>query len=215
MTLQASLFGEKRKPKIYLSGLAKSYSFSQDEVLKWIIALHNNGKQFDVDLTYSKGIFWRNFPKPKYCFDILPIHGTIQASAENIPLSSESATSVMFDPPFIIKDVKGREPTGIIEKRFSAFKSIEDLWHFYESAIIESRRILKPGGILVVKCQDTVSGGRQYISHYQVIQSAERIELYCKDIFILLARSALVSPFMKRQEHARKMHSYFIVFVKE
>ena len=38
---------------------------------------------------------------------------------------------------------------------------------------------------------------------------------YPKDKFILLAKNRIMSPNMKNQQHARKFHSYFLVFIKQ
>lgn len=50
----------------------KSISYSQEEILRNIINLYNGGRTFEVDPCYSKGIFYKNIERPKYCFDIEP-----------------------------------------------------------------------------------------------------------------------------------------------
>ena len=65
--------------------------------------------------------------------------------------------------------------------------------------------MLCPGGVLVFKCQDKVSSGKQWAI-------ARGFEVL--DLFILLARSRLVANWQRNQKHARKFHSYFWVFRK-
>lgn len=200
--------------KIDWSDKVLSASNDETQIIRWIMKLHNNGQAFDVDPTYSTGRFWEGLPKPKHRFDVRPqTEGVVQADARRLPLASESVNSIMFDPPFVIRDME-KKTAGKIANRFFAYKTHRDLWRFYQSAIAEFWRVLRAGGILVFKCQDTISGGKQYMSHYEVMKQAEEIGYYCKDLFILLNSNVLWSPNMENQQHARKAHSYFIVFRK-
>ena len=81
--------------------------------------------------------------------------------------------------------------------------------------LTEAYRVLKPDGILIFKCQDKVSSGKQYMSHVYIMNEAVRIGFYPKDLFVLLAKSRLVADWQKqKQAHARKWHAYFLVFQK-
>lgn len=200
--------------------MIKSVSYSQEEIIKDIINLHLNGKDIECDPTYSKGNFYKNINKPVRRFDLVPQGDwVLQADCRNLPLQSQSTTSIMFDPPFVIskgpslqQNVKG---TNIISSRFSSFESPKKLWDFYEESLREFHRILKDKGVLIFKCQDTVSGGKQYLSHIFIINKAIEIGFYPKDLFILGAKNRLNSGKIKKQQHARKFHSYFLVFIKE
>ena len=79
----------------------------------------------------------------------------------------------------------------------------------------EFYRILRDDGILIFKCQDKISSGKQYLSHYFIIQEAIKLGYYPKDFFVLLAKNRIVADWqLKNQKNARKFHSYFIVFQK-
>lgn len=198
--------------KLNFKGLVRSLSFEQQEIIKGIMRLYNSDRPFDLDVTYSKGVFWKGLPKPRYKFDAMPqVSGTIPARAENIPLANESISSIMFDPPFVV--APSPRP-GIIRDRFSCYRNIDELWQFYKESLYELYRVLKPSGIIVFKCQDIVSGGTQHMSHYSVMKYADEIGFYTKDFFVLGNRNVLWSPNMINQQHARKNHSYFIVFQK-
>lgn len=187
---------------------------SDQEIITAVINLHNGGRNFDVDPTYSKGVFWKGLTPPKYKFDINPqVDGVEKASAHQLPLDTESVDSVMFDPPFVVR-VKS-EAKGIIHNRFSSFTSIPALWEFYRCALLEFHRILKPKGIVAFKCQDTIDGGKEYWSHFEVMKYAFEIGFKVKDLFILYrGDNVLFSPNMKVQKHARKTHCYYIVLEK-
>lgn len=193
---------------------ARTVNTSDQSIIQAIITLHNNGESFDVDPTYSTGRFWRGLTLPRLKFDIRPqAEGVVAASADRLPLGSESVKSIMFDPPFVIRE-SGKSHTGKIANRFSAFRTVRDLWEFYDCALEEFWRILQVGGIVAFKCQDTITGGEQYMSHYEIMKKAEALGFHCKDIFVLHNPNVLFSPNMAKQQHARKTHSYYLVFEK-
>jgi len=66
----------------------------------------------------------------------------------------------------------------------------------------------------VVKCQDEVSANKQRLTHVEIITAAESIGLYAKDLFVVVRPNRPCVSRLKRQVHARKNHSYFLVFVK-
>lgn len=192
----------------------KTISNSQEEIIKNIITLHcPTGIQMDP--TFSKGIFYKNIEKPKIIGDLCPqVDGCKKMNVTNLNISDESIESVMFDPPFLAGYTKKKE-TGIIGERFSGFRYISDLYKFYEDALKELHRILKRKGILIFKCQDTVSSGKQHWSHVYIINEAEKLGFYLKDLFVLLAKNRIIGHNHQNQKHARKYHSYFLVFEKK
>lgn len=196
--------------------IIKSISYDQKEIIKNIINLYcPNG--IELDCTYSKGAFYKgsSYPEPKYKSDINPQSDDVLAeNATNLHFDNGFLNSIMFDPPFVISGTD-KPTSGIIRKRFGDYRTMADLFEFYSSALKEFYRVLNKGGILIFKCQDTVSSGKQFLSHVNIINTAERIGFYTKDLFILLAKSRLIGHNHKVQKHARKFHSYFIVFEKK
>lgn len=192
--------------------IAFSLSFNQDKILKDIMRLHNKGQAFDVDCTYSTGVMWKNLVQPFFKFDLNPQdEDTTKASADNLPLPNESVGSIVFDPPFKASRSKVK---GIVEQRFTAFENVDDLYLFYRRALFEFWRVLSWNGIVVFKCQDTVSGGKNHMSHSYIEWAAMEVDFSHIDLFILGSKSMLMSPNMHNQQHARKQHSYFLVFQK-
>ena len=119
----------------------------------------------------------------------------------------------MFDPPFLAKKQRAGKP-AIITERFGSFPSMNELYAWYERCLREFARVLKKRGVLVMKCQDTVHDHRQYWSHVWLMNRAEQRGFYCRDLFVLTARNRHLRSNQKRQAHARKFHSYFLVFEK-
>ena len=104
----------------------------------------------------------------------------------------------------------------MIAKRFSSWYPYKE---FYENAywwLNECYRVLDEGGICVWKMQNTVSGG---LSHWFIPYSlivAQDAGFYAVDEFVLKANARLISPSKyKKQVHARKYTSCFLVFQKD
>lgn len=190
-----------------------SLSFDQDKILRDIMRLYNDGMPFDADVTYSKGVFWKKLPQPRMKFDLEPqFNDVIKASANSLPLENDSVKSIVFDPPFMPSQSPNNP--GKIKTRFTAFNSVAEMWKLYETAMWEFWRVLQPGGIVVVKCQDTVSSSKNYFSHFEVEKYARDIGFEQLDLFVLGSKRVMISSTWKRQIHARKNHSYFLVFSK-
>ena len=81
----------------------------------------------------------------------------------------------------------------------------------------ELYRITKKDGYVVMKCQDTVSGGKNHFTHVMIMNMALEIGYYPKDFFVLKSNRRINSfgDKWKRQQHARKYHSYFWVLQKK
>lgn len=200
-----------------MQDIISSIGYDEQEIIRNILKLHTNGV-IDCDPTYSKGNFYKKgLPKPKYIFDKFPqTEDTVQACSENLPLESESISTLMFDPPFVIggalyKDNK--EGSSIISKRFANFKSFDELKSMYSLSMQEFYRVLRPRGAVIFKCQDVVVSGLNHFTHSWLLQEGVRIGFYPKDMFILLAKNRLLDG--RKQKHCRKFHCYYIVFTKE
>jgi tRNA G10 N-methylase Trm11 len=198
--------------------LIKSVSDDQTEIIQSIMSLCNI-KQFDVDLTYANGGFWKNLPQPIMKFDIDPqTSDTVEANSTSIPLPQSCVTSVMFDPPFLTYIKQGREHDSIMGKRFGGYWRYEELEEHYVNTIDEVYRVLNSKGIFVIKCQDIVHNHKMHCTHLNVMKWVDK-KFRLKDLFILTAKHRIPIPPTeghkpKVQKHARIHHSYFMVFEK-
>jgi hypothetical protein len=199
--------------------MVKSVCESNFEAINNIMKLYNI-EQFDLDCTYSKGNFWKGLKGPKYKSDIFPVNETVvEASSENLPFDDGSMNSIMYDPPFVIAGATykdNKEGSSIIAKRFEGYATYEDLMKNYYNSLKELYRVSANKGIVVFKCQDTVSSGKNHFTHTMIMNMAMEIGFYPKDLFILTSNVRINSFGTKwtRQQHARKYHSYFWVFEK-
>ena len=200
-TSKVSNFDIKNKNAI------KSISYSQTDILSWIMKLYNGGNPFDCDLTYSIGNFYRQIPKPQYKYDRYPqVEGVIPLFEADL-LPNESFNSIVFDLPFIVSN----GAMSKIKERFTHFESVEELYQANDEMLERSCRLLKKQGILIVKTMDISHGNKQiWISDY-VIKKAEKLGLELIEKFILLSNLRLF-PRTHQQRVARKYHSYFLIF---
>lgn len=201
--------------------MIKSISYNQEEIIKNILELHVPDKKIDCDPTYSKGNFYKSgeIERPEFVFDILPKYDYVQkADCRDLPLEDSSINTIMFDPPFLAttgKSLEEDDGSNIINKRFGVYPSEKELHKFYKDSLLEFHRILKNDGILIFKCQDKISSGKQYMFHVFIHNCAVEVGFYPKDLFLLLVNNRIVADWqLKNQKNARKFHSYFWVFQK-
>ena len=188
--------------------LIKSVSYNQNEILQNIVSLYTG--DFACDTCFGSGCFYRSIRRPGLCFDVSPKKaGVIPADVRHLPLRDSCLNSVIFDPPFMART----GPGATLKERFGELVgTIKDLMAFYAHAMYEIRRVLRPGGYLVFKCQDGVLSGVNNNNYVTICNMAEGLGFRWIDVFILLAKHRMMHPKHKVQRHARKFHSYFIVF---
>jgi len=199
--------------------MVKSVYTSNYDAITNIMHLYNI-ERFDLDCTYSKGSFWKDLPDPVYKTDLIPANDTVvEANSENLPFEDGSMRSIMYDPPFVVAGASyknNKEGSSIIAKRFEGYTNYNDLMENYYKTLKELHRICEKDGLVVMKCQDTVSGGKNHFTHSMIMNMAMDIGFYPRDLFILHNKVRINSFGTKwtKQEHARKYHSYFIILQK-
>ena len=212
----------------------KNISKDQHRILADIMTLYNNGDGFECDPTYSKGNFYGDFkwvnpygeteeysiPQPKYKFDVYPLGEDVQKLEimGKFPLEDKSIKSCNIDLPFVISvgpSMKNsNDGSNLISNRFSAFYPVSELVKTYYHFLKEAYRVLDDDGILVWKCQRTITGGKTLNSPEMSWLFATSLGFDCIDEFYLEGKSRLISGKVKNQEHSRSYVSVFYVFKK-
>ena len=215
-------------------GVIKNINTDQHRILADIMHLYNNDEGFELDPTYSKGNYYGDFkwinedgekeiytiPQPKYKMDVYPLAEDVQKLEimGDFPLEDESVKSVNIDLPFVISVGpsmgNGNKNSNITSNRFSAFYPVSNLVETYYHFLKEAYRVLKDDGILVWKCQRTITGGKTLNSPEMSWLFAESLGFDCVDAFYLEGKTRLISGKVKHQEHSRSYVSVFYVFKK-
>jgi len=179
-----------------------------------------------ADVTFGTGVFWRKVDTSKY--DFLPSDLKTGVDARALPYGDDFLDAFVLDPPYmegLYRDTTSKLAGGGTHDAFrqyysngqattdSKLKYHDKVVDMYMSIGLEAHRTLRDGGTFIVKCQDEVSANRQKLTHVELIYGYERLGFYCKDLFVLTRSNKPAVARLIKQEHARKNHSYFLVFV--
>ncbi len=203
-----------------------AYVGDNSEVFPRILDLHVPKGATVADVTYGKGVFWKKVNLRHYKI----LRSDIQEGVDcrDLPYWKNSVDCLVLDPPYMEglyrRDnghLAGSGSHSAFRKHYSNGQATEGgpKWHdavldMYFKAGREAHRVLKPGGVFIVKCQDEVSANTQRLTHVEIIAKYAEFGFYAKDLFVVVRTNAPCITRLKKQVHARKNHSYFLVFVK-
>jgi hypothetical protein len=182
-----------------------------------------------ADVTYGRGVFWKKIDKSKYCLHISDIKTGIDC--RDLPYSDCSMDCIVLDPPYMegfyrrnVDHLAGSGKFSSFREHYSdgssynqtegAPKYHDAVTDLYYQAGKEAYRVLKKGAVLIVKTQDEVSANKQHLTHIEIINYYEQLGYYTKDLFVVVRNNKPSVSTIKKQIHARKNHSYFLVFIK-
>lgn len=198
-----------------------AYMGGNEDTFPHILDLYVTPGSRVADVTFGKGVFWRNVPEGQYELLATDIQSGVDCRA--LPYTDETIDCVVLDPPYM------HSPGGTAHTVHSAFerhyrnngtgnrttkKYHEAVLELYEDAGKEAHRVLRERGVLIVKCQDEVCANRQRFTHVEIMQSYERLGFIAEDLFVVVRQNRPGVSRTVRQVHARKNHSYFLVFWK-
>ena len=198
-----------------------AYVGGNEDVFPKVLSLYVSPKSVIADVTFGKGVFWRNVPKNLYEVRPTDIQGGIDC--RDLPYKSGEIDCVVLDPPYM------HSPGGTAHTVHSAFenhyrnnstgnrtkkKYHEAVLELYEEAGAEAFRVLRDKGVLIVKCQDEVCSNRQRFTHIEITKAYESLGFVAEDLFVVVRQNRPGVSRAIKQVHARKNHSYFLVFWK-
>lgn len=196
------------------------------ELFAKILELHVPRGSTVADITYGKGIFWKKVSPADY--RLLPSDISTGVDCRKLPYNNGSVDCVILDPPYMEglyrKDKDHLAGSGSHAAFRETYSNGDETttgpkWHgavldMYYKAGAEAHRVLKSNGVLIVKCQDEVSANTQRLTHVEIINRYEELGFYAKDLFVVIRQNSPCITRLKKQVHARKNHSYFLVFIK-
>lgn len=175
-----------------------------------------------ADTTYGEGVFWKNVPERLYKVYVTDLYSGVDA--RELHYGDASMDCMVFDPPYMHSegggahaehqefdayyrnDARSREP--------SASGGHAAVIELYDKAAREALRVLRPGGIYIVKCQDEVYACKQRLTHVELLNVYEKMGFVAEDLFVLVRTGRPGVSRMLKQQHARKLHSYALVLRK-
>ena len=192
---------------------------TNDEVFPNVLSLYVAPGSTVADVTYGKGVFWRKIPGNAY--NLLKTDIQHGVDCRRLPYDDMTIDCVVFDPPYM------HTPGGTAHVNHQNFEqyyknnkaSSEKKYHdavleLYFLAAKEAWRVLRAGGVYIVKCQDEVCANQQRLTHVELINELAKYGFVAEDLFVVVRNGKPGVSRMLRQAHARKNHSYFVVFLK-
>jgi hypothetical protein len=198
-----------------------AYAAANEEVFPKILDLYVAPDSVVADVTFGKGVFW-NRVEPG-TFDILPTDITTGTDCRDLPYEDGSIDCVVFDPPYMHSPggtaYSSHQPYERYYRNNGTGNRTESKYHeavleLYVDGGREALRVLRDRGVLIVKCQDEVCSNRQRFTHVEIMREYEELGFVAEDIFVVMRSNRPGVSRMARQVHARKNHSYFLVFWK-
>ncbi|RRR71818.1 MAG: site-specific DNA-methyltransferase [Candidatus Viridilinea halotolerans] len=221
------------KKRVVKNGIATSdiiqsaHVAGNEDVFPQILQLHVPTGSIVADVTWGKGVFWKNVPKEDYTIRASDLKTGVDC--RKLPYADAEIDCVVLDPPYMegllrknVDHLGGTGTYAAFRESYSNGEAVqgEPKWHdavldLYYKAADEAYRVLRKKGVFIVKCQDEVSAGKQRLTHVEIINEYEQKGFTSKDLFVVVRKNAASVSRMVKQLHARKNHSYFLVFVKK
>ncbi len=186
-----------------------------------ILQLYVSKGSIVADVTYGKGVFWRMVDRGSY--DLRATDILTGVDCRKLPYRDGKIDCVVFDPPYM------HTPGGTAHAAHNPFEahyrnngSGNQTKKKYHDAVLdlyygggqEAYRVLRPRGVLIVKCQDEVCANRQRFTHVEIMEMYAKMGYVAEDLFVIVRNNRPGVSRVVRQVHARKNHSYFLVFWK-
>ncbi|MDC9591289.1 DNA methyltransferase [Xenorhabdus sp. XENO-10] len=198
------------------------------DIFPHILDLHVPDGSVIADVTFGGGVFWKKVDLSRY--KLLATDLSDGVDCRDLHYESASLDALVLDPPYmegLLRNNTSHKAGDGSHSSFRKYYSNGDeksekgapKWHaavtdLYYKASNEAFRVLKDNGVFIVKCQDEVSANKQWLTHVEIINYCESLGFYTKDLFVVIRSNKAGVSRVKKQVHARKNHSYFLVFIK-
>lgn len=162
-----------------------------------------------LDPTYGRGAWWTRFrPANLIAHDLHTVDGV---DCRALPEDDCTVDVVAFDPPYKLNGT----PTPEVDGRYGVHvvATWQERHRLIRDGITEAVRVLRPDGVLLVKCQDQVCSGQVRWQTDEVSEHARTLALVKVDRFDMVGTSR-PQPGGRAQVHAHGRPSTLSVFTK-
>ena len=191
-----------RKSSIVLT----AHTGNNADLFPQILALYVPEGSIIADVTYGRGAFWKQVEKSKY--DLRPSDLLTGVDFRDLPYGDASIDTLVLDPGYVHG---GQTMLPSLRAQYrNNNTSHESVIRLFASGLVEAARVLKKGGVIILKSQDEIESGKQRFTHVELIHLLGMFGFEAIDKFVLVQNG---TPAMRHdyQIHARKNHSYFLV----
>lgn len=125
-----------------------------------------------LDPTYGRGVWWKLW-RPEE----LTTHDQAACGCDfrQLPHEDETFDAVAFDPPYVCTGGRTTSTIPDFNSRFGltdAPRTPAALQEMNEAGLAEMHRVLRPRGVLLVKCKDYVWSGRLFLGTHRTLTRA-------------------------------------------
>ena len=166
-----------------------------------------------LDPTYGQGNWWTLW-RPAQLVTSDRYKGPVHDDFRHLPHADDTFDAVAFDPPYVCP---GGRKTSTIQTMHGAygmngddFRTPAELQQIINDGLAECARVVKPRGIVLVKCKDYVWSGRLFPGTHHTLTHALTLGLELVDRFEHVGVPGPQSQ--TRQVHARRNLSTLVVF---
>lgn len=198
----------------------KSVVIGKDKtVIPLLLDMHAKPEPRILDACHNKGVMWKGLKYDLTTMDIDPQHGTdYVADFRSMPFPDDSFDVVAFDPPHLPNAYATNDRTTGHADSYGVrvqddARSGDNVSPLFVDFLIEARRVLAPGGIVIAKIADLVHNHLYQWQHVDFINAARSLGMNPCDVAIKVDPTSgnLASSKWKRVLHLRRAHLYWIV----
>lgn len=201
--------------------IMSAHTADNSEVFPLILKLYISPGDKIADITYGRGVFWKKITPGIYQTFFSDL--STGTDCRKLPYTDKFLDCVVFDPPYMHTPGGSAHIAHQNFEKYYANNTIKSNKKYHEAVIDlyfatseEVLRVLKPKGIFILKCQDEVCSNKQRLTHVEIINHLYTLGFRCEDIFIVVRKGRPgISRLKGEQKHARKNHSYFLIFIKD
>lgn len=186
--------------------ITTAYIGTNAELFPQILAMYVKDGATIADVTYGKGVFWSKVDTTKYSLWQTDLQ--MGVDFKRLPYSENFLDVLVLDPPYMHGGATVKESINKCYR--NANTSHASVIRLYAGGVLEACRVLKKGGLIILKSQDEIESGKQHWSHMELINLLTMFGYEVLDLFVLV-QNHLPALKDKVQKHARKNHSYAIV----